>query len=237
MSIIGDVLSVRSEHTGHIVHTISVINAKGGVGKTSTVLHLAVASVQDGLNTAILDLDPQATCVHWSDRRSESTPVVLAVSVGRLREELERVAAAGADVVYLDTPPRWAGSDTAARAAARVSDTMIVPTRPSIVDLEATMDTIERIRNVSTARVVAVLNGCLSRGRDAAGAAAALAGRNVEVCPVRIGQRVVIARALLHGRAAQEVEPGGKAANEIASVYSVLSAHIEHTTSNGKGNI
>ena len=219
------------------MHTISVINAKGGVGKTSTVLHLAVASVQDGLNTAILDLDPQATCAHWSDRRSESAPVVLAVSVGRLREELERVAAAGADVVYLDTPPRWAGSDTAARAAARVSDTMIVPTRPSIVDLEATMDTIERIRNVSTARVVAVLNGCLSRGRDAASAAAALAGRNVEVCPVRIGQRVVIARALLHGRAAQEVEPGGRAADEIASVYSVLSAHIEHTTSNGKGNI
>ena len=154
--------------------------------------------------------------------------------MGRLREELERVAAAGADVVYLDTPPRWAGSDTAARAAARVSDTMIVPTRPSIVDLEATIDTIERIRSVSAARVIAVLNGCLSRGKDAASAAAALAGHNVEVCPIWIGQRVVIARALLHGRAAQEVEPGGKAAYEINGVHGVLNVHIKHAVSNRK---
>ena len=219
------------------MHTISVINAKGGVGKTSTVLHLAVASVQDGLNTAVLDLDPQATCARWSDRRPERTPVVLAVSVGRLSEELERVVDAGADVVYVDTPPRWAGSDAAARAAARVSDTMIVPTRPSIVDLEATMDTIERIRSVSPARVIAVLNGCLSRGKDTAGAAAALAGRNVEVCPARIGQRVVIARALLRGRTAQEVEPGGKAADEITNVHNVLAAHIKHTESNERGRV
>lgn len=219
------------------MHTISIINAKGGVGKTSTVLHLAVASVQDGLNTAVLDLDPQATCARWSERRSESAPAVLTVSVGRLKEELERVAAAGADVVYLDTPPRWAGSDTAARVAARVSDTMIVPTRPSIVDLEATIDTIERIRSVSTARVIAVLNGCLPRGKDAANAAAALAGRNVEVCPIWIGQRVVIARALLHGRTAQEVEPGGRAADEIVRVHSALAVHIKHTVSNRKGDI
>ena len=158
-------LTVHIEHKGHIMHTISVINAKGGVGnvdRTAPCRSIRTGRAQHRISGSrsssdVCPLERTASRVGAGRTGGFS---------GRLREELERVAAAGADVVYLDTPPRWAGSDTAARAAARVSDTMIVPTRPSIVDLEATMDTIERIRSVSTARVIAVLNGCLSRGKD-----------------------------------------------------------------------
>ena len=77
--------------------------------------------------------------------------------------------------------------------------------------------------------VVAVLNGCATMGSDADDAEQALADRGVEVCPVRIGQRVVFARSLHTGQVAQELEPTGKAAAEIARVHAVLSVHSMHS--------
>ena len=185
------------------------------------------ADVQQGRNVAVLDLDPQGTAAGWGERRGSSAPLVLATAPSRLGAE--RVAGAGADVVYLDTPPRWSGADTAARVAASAADLMVVPVRPSFVDLEATVATLERIQAVTAARVVAVLNGCAGRGNDAADAEQAIVDRGVEVCPVRIGQRVVFARALHTGQVAQELEPTGKAAAEIARVHAALSVHREHT--------
>ena len=159
------------------MQTIAVINAKGGSGKTTLALHLAVAAVQEGRNVAVIDLDPQLTAVNWSQRRSSPEPVVLGRAVSQLGAELERVAGLGADVVLIDTPPRWAGADTAARQAARVADLLVVPVRPTIVDLEATVATLERIQTITAARVVAVLNGCDARSRDADDAEQALVDR------------------------------------------------------------
>ena len=42
---------------------VSVISQKGGSGKTTLALHLAVASSTAGRNTAVLDLDPQVSAV------------------------------------------------------------------------------------------------------------------------------------------------------------------------------
>ncbi len=67
--------------------------------------------------------------------------------------------------------------------------------------------------------MVVVLNGCASRGQEADQAAEALEELGAQVCPARIGQRVVFARALLDGRTAQEVEPDGKAADDVQRVH------------------
>ena len=115
------------------MRTIAVCNAKGGAGKTTLALHLAVASVQQGHNVTVADLDPQLTAVNWSQRRSSPEPVVLACSVSRVGAELERVAGLGADVAIIDTPPRaWVGADNAALAAAKLADCFgRAPGRPS----------------------------------------------------------------------------------------------------------
>ena len=175
---------------------------------------------------AVLDLlYPQQTAARWGERRTEPEPAVLPVAVSRLAGELERVADAGADMVLIDTPPQWAGSDTAARVTARAAGLLVVP---AIVDLEATVATIERLRSVTAAPVVSVLNGCAARGRDADDAEEALVDRGVEVCPVRLGQRVVFARSLYTGQVAQEL-PDEKAADEIERVRAALSVHSMHT--------
>ena len=202
------------------MRTIAVAGAKGGVGKTTLAVHLAVAAVQQGRDVVLLDADPQLSAVRWSERRSSSEPVVLGRAVSQLAAEMERIAGFGADVAIVDTPPRaWVGADNAALVAAKLADVVLVPCRPSIFDIESTAVSVQRLQAATAAPVVVVLNGCAHRGREADEAAEALGGLGAQVCPARIGQRVAFARSLLDGRAAQEVEPGGKAADDVLRVH------------------
>jgi len=59
------------------MQTIAMISQKGGAGKTTLTLHLAVASAAAGKNTAIIDLDPQASAAKWADRRCASHRVLI----------------------------------------------------------------------------------------------------------------------------------------------------------------
>ena len=202
------------------MRTIAIAGAKGGVGKTTLAVHLAVVSAQQGRDVVLVDADPQLSAVRWSERRSSSEPVVLGRAVSQLAAEMERIAGFGADVAIVDTPPRaWVGADNAALVAAKLADVVLVPCRPSILDIESTAVSVQRLQAATAAPVVVVLNGCAHRGREADEAAEALGGLGAQVCPARIGQRVAFARSLLDGRAAQEVEPGGKAADDVQRVH------------------
>ena len=122
---------------------VAIISQKGGSGKTTLALHLAVASAAAGKNTAIIDLDPQASAAKWSDRRAEEIPVVLSAHASRLPNEIERVKNAGCEILILDTAPH---SDSAALEAAKIADLVFVPCRPAILDMEAITNTLDLVR-------------------------------------------------------------------------------------------
>ena len=75
--------------------------------------------------------------------------------------------------------------------------------------------------------MVAVPTACAPRGQGADQVATALAGVDVQVAPVRIGQRIVLARSLLAGQVAQEAEPDGRAAQEVAAVLAFIACTLE----------
>ena len=123
--------------------SLSIINQKGGAGKTTLALHLAVAWNMVNRNKAVLDLDPQASATKWSDRRDSELPVALSAHASRLDHEMKRIKQMGGEVLVLDTAPRL---DSAALKAAKVSDLVIVPCRPAIFDLEAVTNTLDPVR-------------------------------------------------------------------------------------------
>ncbi len=87
-------------------HIVAVVAEKGGVGKTTLALTLAVSATQAGRKVAVFDLDPQATAAQWTDRREAEFPWVLATPAARLDAALTNAKGQGVDFVVIDTPPR-----------------------------------------------------------------------------------------------------------------------------------
>jgi chromosome partitioning protein len=204
------------------MRTVAIISQKGGSGKTTLALHLATAAALEGRNTAIIDLDPQASAANWSDRRSSELPVVLSAHASRLAHEMKRVEDMEGELLIIDTAPH---SDSAALEAAKAADLILVPCRPAILDIEAISNTLDLVRTTGTP-IFVVMNAVAPQGNEAAEAAEAISGLDVGVCPVQLRQRVAFSRALIGGQSAQEYEPGGKAAREAKELHAFMCAHL-----------
>ena len=198
--------------------TVGFVAQKGGTGKTTIALSLAVQAASDGLTALVIDLDPQATACNWSDRREAETPVVIDAQPSRLSMTLETARANGVDFVVIDTPAR---SEQAALAAARAADLIIIPSRAQASDLETIPNTQELLRLAGDPPALAVLNAVPPRGTRHEQASDFLTGLAVSVCPQTIGDRVAFGDASALGLSPLEYEPSGKAALELHHVYMV----------------
>jgi chromosome partitioning protein len=94
------------------MQTIALIAQKGGTGKTTLALSLAVAAVQRGRTVAVVDLDPQASAANWADRRVLNVPAVVSAHVPRLQNVIDTARQNGVDLILIDTPaslsrPPW----------------------------------------------------------------------------------------------------------------------------------
>lgn len=204
------------------MQTLAIIAQKGGVGKTTLALHLAVAAGQAGA-VAVMDLDPQASASGWSDSRAAEEPAVVACPPSRLAVTLDAAKAQGARLAIVDTAPH---AESPALAAARAADLILIPTRPGILDLRGIGASVE-IANLAKRPAVLVINAGPARGAGAVEAGeAARASYGIEVCPVIIGQRAVFGHALVTGQTAQEVEPDSRAAGEIMALWEFVQRRI-----------
>jgi chromosome partitioning protein len=75
------------------MRTVAFISQKGGTGKTTLALHLAIAA---GSKSAVIDLDPQASASAWRDLRQAENPPVVSVQPSRLLQALRTAEEAGA---------------------------------------------------------------------------------------------------------------------------------------------
>jgi chromosome partitioning protein len=212
-------LAIRSRS----MKIVSFISQKGGVGKTTLAIHLAVAFAADGLNVAILDLDPQASAAEWKDFREEEMPGVIAIPSSRLPKVLKELEGRGADIVILDTAPHSEGT---ALDAARAADLILVPCQPSIMDLRAMRKTTDLLKHIKKP-TYAVLNGVSVQGSAALGTEKAIAAEfKIDICPIRMGDRVAYSRCLISGQSAQEFEPEGKASREAHKFHKWVSGLV-----------
>ncbi len=126
-------------------HRIVFANEKGGTGKSTTAVHIAIALAYQGAKVAAIDLDPRQRTLHrYFENRSETErrrEVTLpggrcAVFKGSTVAELEALTAEmseGMDFLIFDTPGR---DDEFARHVATSADTLVTPLNDSFVDFD-----------------------------------------------------------------------------------------------------
>lgn len=205
------------------MRTVALLSQKGGAGKTTLALHLAVAADRARRAAVVIDLDPQASSAGWRDARPGETPVVVAVPPARLPQALDAARQGGAAVVLIDTAPH---SETASLAAAEAADLVLIPCRPGILDLRAIRTTAALVRLAGKPAHV-VLNAIPPRAPNlVADARAAVGHHKLPVAPVTLQHRAAYSHALTAGQTAQEYEPAGKAADEVARLWDWLATEL-----------
>ena len=206
--------------------TLAIISQKGGAGKTTLAVNLAVAAEMADVPTVIIDLDPQASAKTWHDLRGKDAPVVVSAQASRMQEVIEIARSNGAELIIIDTAPH---SESAALGAARAADLVLIPCRPAILDLKA-IGTSGDLAALAKKEAVVVLNAVPHQGRLAEEAGEAVRGYGLSIAPVRLTQRAAYVHSLTAGQAAPEFEPDGKAAQEIIELYKWTRIRVHAST-------
>lgn len=208
---------------------IAIIGQKGGTGKTTVALGLAVAAFRAGKMAAVIDVDPQASAANWKDRRAEDDPAVVSAQVSRLKQTLEVAEKGGAEVVIIDTAGR---QDDSSLNAARVADLVLIPTRPNIVELETLPAASDVLRLAGSPPALVVLNGihptATKQAEEARGVVEQSFG--LSVAAVHLCQRTAYADAMTSGRTPQELDPDGKAAAELDALFRLCCEVVNNGT-------
>jgi chromosome partitioning protein len=213
------------------MRTIAFLTQKGGAGKTTLVASLAVAAAAAGERVIALDLDPQASLVHWGERRqARRAPNTVMVEplesdrLPRLRAILDGLAGAGFTLAVVDT----AGADGAtARLVTQVADLCLLPARPTRLDVEATAATF-RAAFLAKRKAAFTLNQCLPTHHSSRTSEAAkqLMRLGVLAEPLLFA-RIDFQDAIAAGLGVTEYAHEGRAAQEIEALWRWSRAQIQ----------
>lgn len=203
--------------------TLAVLSQKGGTGKTTIAVHLAVEASRAGHTVALIDLDPQASAAKWSDTRSNDAPIVISAHATRLPQVLHTAEQGGVDLAIIDTSPN---TDPTSLNAAEVANLALIPTRDARFDLEAIGSTIQ-IGKMAGVEMRIVFNAVKTRSSMYYKAKKAVEVYGVPTAPHFLGDRVAFAHAVVDGKTAQETEPKSKASNEVQALYRYVMNELE----------
>ena len=190
---------------------LAVMSQKGGAGKTTLAVHLAVEAHRQGIRVELIDTDPQQSAGVWARARGGESPAVTHIQPTKLSTALDQRRKDGVELVIVDTAPHT-GPD--AVDIARLAGRVLIPVRPGVFDLAAARQTIGIVREAGVVSML-VLSACPHRAPEVPMAREALAMSGLPVAETQIGDRRSFSRAIQTGRAVSEFEPEGKAADEI----------------------
>ena len=199
------------------MHIVALVAEKGGVGKTTLALDLAVTAVHKGHKAAVIDVDPQATASKWTDRRSREEPWVVPTHAARISAAIDQAKAQGVDLVVIDTPPHSAADAT---EAAQRADLVLLPVEPHMFSLETVEKQATLLKLAGQPPAFYVVNKAPIRGNEGASAVEYIKGQGFSVCPAVLHSRAAHRHAGNLGKTAAEYQPGGKAAEEALQIYS-----------------
>ena len=198
---------------------ISVVNQKGGVGKTTVAINLAAMLRRNNFNLVLLDTDPQGSATQWHDVE-ENQAVEVIHHPDPVRPADIDALLQNYDHIVIDAPPAI-GEIT--RSVLAVSDLAIVPLSPSPLDIWSCWGTLEMISEVQRDKPDLKAQLLVSRkipgtrvGREAREAIEVF---ETEIFDSELCQRVAYVDSMTSGVSVMQYAPGSKAMHEIESLF------------------
>ena len=206
------------------MQVVAFSSQKGGSGKTTLAGYMAGEAERTGDGpVALVDTDPQGSLADWWNEREAETPLFAHTTIARLKEDLERMRSMGIKLVVIDTPP--AITATIAEVI-RVSDLVVVPTRPSPHDLRAVGVTVELVERLGRP-LVFVVNAASPRARITSEAVIALSQHGT-LAPAILHNRTDFAASMIDGRTVMEVDESSNSCKEIAQLWQYLRGRLKN---------
>ncbi len=197
---------------------LSVINQKGGVGKTTLAISMSAAFAARQQRVLLVDADPQGSALDWVTVRNEEAPfAAVGISKPILHLELPKFAK-DYDMMVIDGPPRIY---EVARSAVMASDAVLISVLPTQFDVWAAEETVKLLEQCASykerLKAAFVINRKIANtaiGRDVA---KALKQYPLPVLTAPVCQRVAFAESA-RGRTVLEIDPDSSASKEIQAL-------------------
>ena len=171
------------------MRSISIVNTKGGVGKTTTAVYLATALAAQ-YRVILLDADPQGSATSWATDAFEAGDQLDFEVRPANAPIVRRCRDIDADLVIIDTPP---GDSQTITAALDVADVVIIPTESGDLDMDRALMTYQVAHG--TRRALLFNKADRTRQyRDAYEGAAAVEG--LDILDVQVHRRVAYRQAI-----------------------------------------
>lgn len=205
------------------MRNIAVIARKGGSGKTTVAVHLALAAHRRGLKTLMVDTDPQGSSTEVLKARQGAGPDYVQAAGAELLARQQAALAAGVEAMVVDTP---AASEAETAHAIALSHLSLLVIRPTFLDIAASIQTAQILRRLRKPGLILLNQAPVARGGveppAVKKALEALRLMRLPVAPVILRSRAVYQTALANGLSAEESAFPGPAAEEMAQLWSFI---------------
>jgi chromosome partitioning protein len=207
---------------------ITVGNTKGGVGKTTIAVNLAVEAAREGKKVLLVDTDPQGSSISFRAEREKDDIRAIALVSDKLHKDIIDLSAAF-DWIVIDA----GGRDNAVfRSAVAACDFFLLPVLPSQFDVWAAEDAVtvfnelKPFNNMLGRMVLNMVRPNTIVSNEAKNALAAYENE-IPLMSKRLHNRVAYKASISNGQGVAEYEPSGKAAEDIKCLYDEIVSSIK----------